>query len=47
MDVFTKEEYSNYHLSLKVKRGDKKWDPRKKLLKDSGILYHSIGPLGA
>ena len=45
--VFTKEEYSNYHLSLKVKWGDKKWDPRKKLLKDSGILYYSIGPLGA
>ena len=45
--LFTKEEYSNYHLSLKVKWGDKKWEPRKKLLKDSGILYHSIGSLGA
>ena len=45
--LFTKEEYSNFHLSLKVKWGDKKWAPRKKLLKDSGILYHSIGPLGA
>jgi hypothetical protein len=44
--VVTKEEYSNYHLSLKVKWGDKKWDPRKKLLKDSGILYNSIGPIG-
>ncbi len=44
--VITKEEYSNYHLSLKVKWGDKKWDPRKKLLKDSGILYHSTGPIG-
>lgn len=44
--VITKEDYSNYHLSLKVKWGDKKWDPRKKLLKDSGILYHSIGPIG-
>ena len=45
--VLTKEEYANYHLRLKVKWGDKKWVPRKKLLKDSGILYHSIGPLGA
>ena len=45
--VFTKEEYANYHLRLKVKWGDKKWVPRKNLLKDSGILYHSIGPLGA
>jgi hypothetical protein len=44
--LVTKEEYSNYHLTLKVKWGDKKWDPRKKLLKDSGILYHSIGPFG-
>lgn len=44
--LITKEEYSNYHLSLKVKWGDKKWDPRKKLLKDSGILYNSIGPIG-
>ena len=44
--VISKEEYSNYHLILKVKWGEKKWDPRKKLLKDSGILYNSIGPVG-
>ncbi|NOR76354.1 MAG: DUF1080 domain-containing protein [Draconibacterium sp.] len=45
--VFTKEEYANYHFRLQVKWGDKKWEPRKNLLKDSGILYHSIGSLGA
>jgi hypothetical protein len=45
--VFTKKEYANYHFRLKVKWGDKKWHPRKKLLKDSGVLYHSIGPPGA
>ena len=45
--VSTKKEYANYHLKLKVKWGDKKWTPREKLLKDSGILYHSIGPHGA
>jgi hypothetical protein len=44
--IFTKNEYANYHLRLKVKWGNKKWDPRKNLLKDSGILYHSIGPMG-
>ncbi|HOW09701.1 MAG TPA: DUF1080 domain-containing protein [Bacteroidales bacterium] len=44
--LISKEEYSNYHLKLKVKWGEKKWDPRKQLLKDSGILYHSIGPIG-
>lgn len=43
----SKQEYSNYHFQLKFKWGDKKWDPRKDLLKDSGILYHSIGPMGA
>lgn len=45
--VFTKKEYDNYHFRLKVKWGTKKYDPRKNLLRDSGILYHSIGPLGA
>ncbi len=45
--VISKEEYANYHLQLKMKWGDRKWTPREKLLKDSGILYHSIGPNGA
>ncbi|MEO9803600.1 MAG: DUF1080 domain-containing protein [Reichenbachiella sp.] len=45
--VFTKKDYANYHLRLKMKWGEKKWSPREDLLKDSGILYHSIGPLGA
>jgi len=45
--VATKEEFENYHLKLKVKWGDIKWHPRKNLLKDSGILYHSVGPHGA
>lgn len=45
--VFTKNEYSDYHLKLKFRWGENKWTPRKSLLRDSGILYHSIGPLGA
>lgn len=45
--VATKEEFENYHLKLMVKWGDIKWHPRKNLLKDSGILYHSVGPHGA
>jgi len=45
--IITKTEFQNYHLKLKVKWGDQKWSPRKKLLKDSGILYHSVGPHGA
>ena len=45
--VSTKKEYKNYHFRLKVKWGDNMYPPREKLLKDSGILYHSIGPNGA
>ncbi len=44
--IFTKQEFDNYHLKLKVKWGDKKWAPRKNLLKDSGVMYHSIGECG-
>lgn len=44
--VFTKAEYENYHLKAKVRWGDKKWDPRTAKLKDSGILYHSVGECG-
>ncbi|PSR53961.1 DUF1080 domain-containing protein [Adhaeribacter arboris] len=44
--VFTKQEFQNYHLKLKVKWGSKKWEPRTNLLKDSGVLYHSIGESG-
>jgi len=45
--LISKNEYDNYHFQLKFKWGDKKWDPRKKTMKDSGILYHSIGKMGA
>src|SRR5690606_25396339 len=44
--VFTKQEFENYHLKLKVRWGNKKWDPRLDELKDSGILYHSQGEAG-
>lgn len=44
--IFTKKEFENYHLKLKVKWGDKKYVPRMSKLKDSGILYHSIGESG-
>lgn len=44
--MYTKKEYENYHLSMKVKWGEKKWLPRQDKLKDSGILYHSTGLCG-
>ncbi len=44
--IFTKEEFENYQLCLQVRWGEKKWVPRLDKLKDSGLLYHSIGPCG-
>ena len=44
--LYTREEFENYHLSLKVRWGAKKYEPRLNKLKDSGILYHSTGPAG-
>lgn len=42
----TKAVYQNYHLSVMFKWGDKKWEPRIKALRDSGILYHCYGEHG-
>lgn len=44
--LITRHEFENYHLKLKVKWGQKKWIPRQAKLKDSGLLYHSIGESG-
>ncbi|RIV20796.1 DUF1080 domain-containing protein [Fibrisoma montanum] len=45
--LFTRQSYQNYHLTLQVKWGTQKYEPRKTKLRDSGILYHSIGEAGA
>lgn len=42
----TKESFSNYHLRLETRWGEKKWVPRLEEPKDSGILYHSRGEFG-
>ncbi|TMM53386.1 DUF1080 domain-containing protein [Maribacter algarum] len=44
--LITKDDYENYHFQIKYKWGNKKWAYREDLLKDSGILYHSVGPYG-
>lgn len=44
--VFTKSDYRNYHLRLKMKWGNNKWEPRTDKDMDSGILYHSQGECG-
>lgn len=43
----TREEFENYHLRLEVKWGEKRWPPRDKVVRDSGLLYHGVGPQGA
>jgi hypothetical protein len=44
--VFTRQDYTNYDLKLKVKWGSKKWEPRLQEPRDSGILYNSQGEAG-
>lgn len=38
------DEYENYHLRLQFKWGEKRFVPRENSKRDSGLLYHSIGP---
>jgi hypothetical protein len=44
--LFTRKSYENYHLRLQVKWGKQKYEPRKNKLRDTGILYHSVGEAG-
>ncbi|MGL4743854.1 MAG: family 16 glycoside hydrolase, partial [Dermatophilaceae bacterium] len=39
----TTKEYRDYHLRFQYKWGDKKFAPRDKQLRDSGLLYHLTG----
>ncbi len=45
--ITTKDEFENYHLKLEFKWGEKRWPPREKTVRDSGLLYHCVGPQGA
>lgn len=40
----TDDEFENYRLKLEFKWGTKKWPPRDKVVRDSGILVHCVGP---
>lgn len=44
--IYTEEEYSNYHLKLKVKWGEDMHAPREKGPRDSGLLYNGFGEPG-
>jgi len=43
----TRESFSNYHLRLEVKWGERKWEPRLAQPRNSGLLYHGTGLHGA
>src|SRR5438034_746438 len=45
--ITSAKEYENYHLKLEFKWGEKRWPPREKAVRDSGLLYHCVGPHGA
>ena len=45
--ISTQEEFSNYHLRLQFKWGRLKWNPKRNAKRDSGILYHAVGPHAA
>jgi hypothetical protein len=45
--ISTTKEYENYHLQLLFKWGSLKWGQKKNRKRDSGLLYHSVGPQGA
>ncbi|HLF34348.1 MAG TPA: DUF1080 domain-containing protein [Cyclobacteriaceae bacterium] len=45
--LVTEKEYENYHLKLEFRWGEKKYPPRERAPRDSGLLYNSIGREGA
>jgi len=40
----TQQEYSHYHLRFEYKWGEKKFAPRMEVVRDSGVIYHMVGP---
>jgi hypothetical protein len=44
--IVTDKEYSNYHLRLEYKWGEKRFQPRLKTRPDAGIMYHVVGKEG-
>ena len=45
--IYTKKEFKNYHLKLKVKWGEDMHRPRENGPRDSGLLYHGFGEPGS
>lgn len=45
--ISTQQSFENYHLQLEFKWGQLKWHPKRSAKRDSGLLYHAVGPHGA
>jgi len=45
--ISTQQEFTNYHLRLEFKWGKSKWHPKRNAKRDSGLLYHAVGPHAA
>ena len=45
--ISTTREYENYHLQLQFRWGTLRWKDKKDKKRDSGLLYHAVGPHGA
>lgn len=45
--ISTVEAFRDYHLQLEFKWGWKRWPPRDRAKRDSGVLYHAVGPHAA
>jgi hypothetical protein len=45
--LVSKQNYSNYHLRLQYKWGERKYPPRDNKPRNTGLLYHSTGANGA
>ncbi len=43
----TQQEFANYHLRLQFKWGHLKFAPKRNAKRDSGLLYHAVGPHAA
>jgi hypothetical protein len=45
--ISTHAEFENYHLRLQFKWGEARYAPRATARRDSGLLYHAVGPHAA
>jgi hypothetical protein len=44
--MISRESFGDYGLRLEYRWGELRWPPRLAMTRDSGLLYHSVGPAG-